>query len=96
MASVIEYPTRFQGQDLQVKEALERASEQTGQSVNTLILSCVRAALPQVVASVQPSEGRLTNVDPLPDDVLDRLYSQRDDDPPGIEAIMAAQPLSPE
>ena len=38
----------------------------------------------------------LTNLEPLPDHVLDRLYQARDDDagdPEGVEKLMAAQPI---
>jgi hypothetical protein len=46
----------------------------------------------EMVKALPPPESqRLTNVDPLPDDVLERLYRERDDDPPGIKQMIAAQ-----
>ena len=36
--------------------------------------------------------GRVTNVDPLPSDALQRLYSERKDDEGAIRRLIAAQP----
>jgi hypothetical protein len=36
-------------------------------------------------------DSRITNVDPLPDKVLKRLYGQADDDADSIRLFMAAQ-----
>jgi hypothetical protein len=36
--------------------------------------------------------GRITNVEPLPKDVLDRLYEDREEDLDSIRQLIAAQP----
>jgi hypothetical protein len=46
-----------------------------------------------VVAALRPKSGRITNVDPLPDEVLDRIYSQPERDEEGIERMMRAQAI---
>ncbi|HEY4983751.1 MAG TPA: hypothetical protein VIJ24_01680 [Verrucomicrobiae bacterium] len=80
---------------LPVKDAqsLAAATEESGQPVRQLIIQCVRRALPDVVAALRPKSGRITNVDPLPDEVLDRIYSQPERDEEGIERMMRAQAI---
>ena len=75
----------------QEAKALAEAQAKSGQSRNQLIIQCVRQALPDVVAKFLPPSGRITNVDPLPDEVLERIYSQPERDEAGIERLMKAQ-----
>jgi hypothetical protein len=72
-------------------KALAQAQAKSGQSQNQLIIQCVRLALPDVLAKFIPQSGRITNVDPLPDEVLDRIYSKPDRDEAGINRFMKAQ-----
>ena len=72
--------------------ALAEAQAKSGQSRNTLIIQCVRQALPDVVAKFVPQSARVTNVDPLPDEVLERIYANPDEkDEKGVRRFMAAQ-----
>jgi len=45
---------------------------------------------------IKPSQGRVTNVDPLPDSVLDKLYREREDDDASIRRFIRAQPKDAE
>jgi hypothetical protein len=73
-------------------KALAQAQAKSGQSRNQLIIQCVRQALPDVLAKFFPQSGRITNVDPLPDEVLNRIYSKpEEDDEKGVRRFMAAQ-----
>jgi hypothetical protein len=38
--------------------------------------------------------GRVTNVDPLPDELASRLYNEADDDTDAVQLFMAAQAKS--
>lgn len=91
MGKTIQYPTRFTEQDADLRADLESSSRMTGQSVNQLILACVRVALPRVVESLSPGAGRITNVDPLPDKLARAAYEQPERDEPGIDRLIAAQ-----
>jgi hypothetical protein len=76
----------------QEARALAQAQAKSGQSRNQLIIQCVRQALPDVLAKFLPQSGRITNVDPLPDEVLDRIYSKpEEEDEKGVRRFMAAQ-----
>ena len=92
VVKTLQYPTRFIGKDAKLKDALEQSAKATGQSVNQLILACVRTALPQVVEVLSPGTGRITNVEPLSDTVLDRIYRiPEEEDEEGVKQFMAAQ-----
>ena len=86
-----QYPIQVESSD---QSALETASRQTGQSINELILLCVRTALPGLSAALSGESGRVTNVDPLPEAASKQLYSQPDDDEDSIRLFMAAQAKS--
>ena len=78
-------------------EEVKAAAAVTHLSVPDVVLQSMKLGLPKLRERLAAESGRITNVDPLPDEVLERLYAQRDDDPEGIEKLMAAQPLrSPE
>jgi hypothetical protein len=78
-------------------KALAKAQAESGLSRNQLIIQCVRQALPDVVAKLLPKPARLTNVEPLPDEVLERIYSNPErDDEVSIRRLIAAQPLGGE
>ena len=71
--------------------ALTKAQTESGLSRNQLIIQCVRHALPDVVAKFRPKPVPLTNVEPLPDEVLDRIYSNPDRDETGLDRFIKAQ-----
>jgi hypothetical protein len=78
----------------QEAKALAEAQSKSGQSRNTLIIQCVRQALPDVVAKFLPQSARVTNVEPLPVSVLKRIYFEADEeDEEGVKRFVAAQPL---
>ena len=92
MSNVAQSPTQFAGVDAALEVELENSARVTGQSVNQLILACVRVALPRVTESLKPGGGRITNVEPLPAAVLDRIYSRpEEEDEAGVQRLMAAQ-----
>ena len=70
------HATRFESAE---KAALKLSARRTGQSINQLIVSCVRRSLPEVTAELSQHRGRITNVDPLPKEVLERIYSRPED-----------------
>jgi chaperonin GroEL (HSP60 family) len=72
-------------------KALAKAQAECGLSRNQLIIQCVRQALADVVAALRAKEGRITNVDPLPDEVLERIYSNPERDEAGIDRFAKAQ-----
>jgi hypothetical protein len=76
---------------LKEAKALTRAQKKSGQSINHLIIQCVQKALPDVLVAFQPKPKRITNVDPLPDEVLKRIYSRPERDEKGVERFMKAQ-----
>ena len=81
----------------QEAKALKEAQAKSGLSRNQLIVQCVRHALPDVVAKFRPKPVPLTNVEPLPDEVLERIYSNPErDDEDGIRRLIAAQPIGGE
>ena len=94
MANTVQYPTRFMGADAELRVQLEKSAQATGQSVNKLILACVRVALPKVTESLSPGAGRVTNVEPLPRAVLEAIYSRpEEEDEAGVQQLMAAQAI---
>ena len=75
----------------QEAKALAQAHAKSTLSRNQLIIQCVRHALPEVVVKFQPKPVPLTNVEPLPDEVLDRIYSNPERDEAGIDRFIKAQ-----
>jgi hypothetical protein len=60
-------------------------------SFNQVVSLCVRKALPSVRAALLPNPPRITNVEPLPDEVLRAAYAEPDDDTDSIQLLMANQ-----
>lgn len=52
----------------------------------------MRLGLPRLRERLAAQGGRVTNVDPLPEAVLNRLYSEREEDEASIRRSLAAQP----
>ena len=63
------YPAVFPGEE---GEALRAAAEQTGLSINQIIVRAVRDRLPVIVAEHQPP----TDLSPLPEAALKRYYAR--------------------
>ena len=57
---------------------------------------CIKLGLPKLREQLSAKAGRVTNVDPLPDGVLKRLYCKREDDDASIRRLIAAQPKDEE
>ena len=82
------YPLRLASEDAKAVDAVCRQSHV---SFNRVVALCVKKALPEVREILSTQTSRITNVDPLPDKVLKRLYRQADDDADSIRLFMAAQ-----
>ena len=65
---------------------LAKAQEISGQSINQLVMLCVRKALPDVLANFRPGQ-RVTTVQPLSVSELRRIYSGKDE----LEGITAKE-----
>jgi hypothetical protein len=65
---------------------LTKAQKISGQSINQLVVLCVRKALPEVVSAFR-SPGRITNVQPLPATAWRRIYARKDE----LENVTAKQ-----
>ncbi len=57
---------------------------------------CIKLGLPKLREQLSAKVGRVTNVDPLPTRVLERLYRERQDDDSSIRRFIAAQPKDAE
>src|SRR5712692_2434113 len=79
---------------LQVPEALMAEIESTAESVHLskadVMRQSIKLGLPKLRQHL--GAGRVTNVEPLPPAVLERLYRERRDDDPAIRKLIAAQP----
>ena len=87
------YALRLPAEDA---EEINRICRQNRTSFNKVVALCVRKALPTVRDALAAEKGRVTNVDPLPDRVLKRIYSLPDDDADSIRLFMAAQSMTNE
>ena len=87
------YPLRLPGKDAR---AVDRLKGATGMPFNRIIVLCVQQGLPIVQKSLAAKPGRITNIDPLPKKVADRLYASRVDDEDSIRSFINAQPLQSE
>ena len=69
------YALRLPAQDAR---ALAKAQELSGESINQLLILCLRKALPELMASFQPAD-RVTNVPPLSVTELRGIYRGKDE-----------------
>jgi hypothetical protein len=76
---------------IQEAKAVKEVCRESRATFNQVVSLCVRKALPSVREALTAETVRVTNVDPLPDKVLRRLYNQADDDADSIRLFMAAQ-----
>jgi len=82
------YPLRLPAKEA---EAVDTLCEQASGSFNQGVVLCGRKGLP-TVRELLTGTDRITNVDPLSDKELARLYTDREDDERSIRRIIAAQP----
>jgi hypothetical protein len=74
---------------------IRTAAKKTGLSMADVLRQSSKMGMPALLQ--QFGAEPLTNVEPLPDKVLEKLYQQRDDeagDPEGLRKLMASQPLA--
>jgi hypothetical protein len=68
---------------------IRRTAKETGLSLADAMRQSLKLGLPKL--REQLHVDRVTNIDPLPDHVLDRIYSQPDSDPELTRKFMKAQ-----
>ena len=71
---------------------IESTSDATHLSKADVMRQSMRLGLPRLREKLTAAEERLTNVDPLPERVLKRLYRQRKEDQASIRRFIDAQP----
>jgi hypothetical protein len=71
---------------------VRRAARKTGLSMADTMRQSVKLGLDPLVRTLAPP-ARITNVDPIPDDVLDRYYSRPERDETGISKLIKAQAI---
>jgi hypothetical protein len=85
---------------LQVPTDLMNEVGSTAKSLNLskadVLRQSIKLGLPRLRKQLSAQIGRVTNVDPLPTAVLDRLYRERQDDDGSIRRFIKAQPLKGE
>jgi hypothetical protein len=69
---------------------VRRAAKQTGLSLADTMRQSMRLGLNRLVEQLNAGR-RITNVDPLPDSVLERVYSRPERDERGLARWMRAQ-----
>ena len=69
---------------------VRRAARKTGLSMADTMRQSMKLGLDPLVRKLAPPP-RITNVDPLPDDVLNRCYSRAERDEAGIDRLIKAQ-----
>ncbi len=85
---------------LQVPSDLMEEVGSTAKSLNPskadVLRQSIKLGLPRLKEQLSARSGRVTNVDPLPATVLERLYRERTDDDKSIRRFIKAQPLKGE
>ena len=71
---------------------VRRAAKQTRLSMAETMRQSMRLGLRKLVEQLGASR-RITNIDPLPEEVLDRYYSRPERDEEGIDRMVKAQAL---
>jgi hypothetical protein len=69
---------------------VRRAAKQTKLSMADTMRQSIRLGLDKLVEQLGGSR-RITNVDPLPDEILERLYSRPERDEPGLDRWIGKQ-----
>jgi hypothetical protein len=68
----------------------KQAAKEAGLSTADAIRQSAKLGLPKF--REQTASGRITNVEPLPDRVAQKLYAEREEDMDSIRRFIAAQP----
>jgi hypothetical protein len=71
---------------------VRRAAKQTRLSMAETMRQSMRLGLSKLVEQLGRNQ-RITNVDPLPDDVLERMYSSPERDERGVDRWVRAQAI---
>jgi len=69
---------------------VRRAAKETGLSMADTMRQSMKLGLNRLVQQLG-KQWRITNVDPLPEDVLERIYSRPERDARGLDHWVAAQ-----
>jgi len=69
---------------------VRRAARKTGLSMADTMRQSMKLGLDRLVRDLAPPP-RITNVDPLPKEILDRYYSRPERDEAGIDRLIEAQ-----
>jgi hypothetical protein len=72
---------------------VRQAARKTGLSMADTMRQSMKLGLDKLVQELGP-QRRITNVDPLPDTVMRRVYARRERDERGIESLIKAQPFA--
>ena len=80
------YPLRLPAED---EPKIAELVKHSGQSINSVLVMCIRKGLPLARQALRPNT-RVTAVDPLPEIVLERIYSRQDE----LEGVTAEQLMS--
>ena len=78
------YPLRLPQED---EPPIADLARELGQSINSVLVLCIRKGLPLVRETLCRNNGRVTTVDPLPESVLERIYAGKDE----LEGVTAEQ-----
>ena len=71
---------------------VRRAAKQTKLSMADTMRQSIRLGLHKLVEQLG-RQHRLTNIDPLPDHILERTYSRAERDEPGLDRCVKAQAI---
>jgi hypothetical protein len=71
--------------------AIKAVSMESGASVNDVLVLAIRKGLDAARQALCRTEGRVCNADPLPEEVLTRIYQQPDEDAESIRLFQRAQ-----
>ncbi len=75
---------------------MRQLAKDTGLSMADAMRQSMKLGAPKLKEQLSAQHGRITNVEPLPKAVLEKLYAERVDDEEGIRRLMAAQPKDAE
>ena len=71
---------------------IRRAARKTGLSIADTMRQSMKLGLDRLVRELAPP-ARITNIDPLPNEILDRYYSRPERDEAGIDRLIEAQAI---
>lgn len=73
-----------------LEREIRSAAKKTRLSIADVMRQSMEIGLPELLIRLTP--GRLTNVEPLPKEVLAEIYSRPERDEKGIDRLIDAQP----